>query len=120
MRYSLKLLSLASLTLLGVSSSSPAAAEQKLRVQVDQRGDFALIGNTLGWDCGAGASNPIVGSVNANCGNNTADSSADLFWRSDEPAAGQATASLAITFMRCTKRLSASFLASRRSLWPVS
>jgi uncharacterized repeat protein (TIGR01451 family) len=100
MRYSLKLLSLASLTLLGVSSSSPAAAEQKLRVQVDQRGDFALIGNTLGWDCGAGAAAPIVGQANTNnCGGvlSTGDTSADLFWRSDEPAPGQATASLGIT-----------------------
>jgi uncharacterized repeat protein (TIGR01451 family) len=100
MKDSQKLLSLASLGILlalGVCAASPARAEQKLRIQVDQRGDFALIGNTLGWDCGAGASNPIVGQVNANCGNNTADSSADLFWRSDEPMDGQATASLAIT-----------------------
>jgi clumping factor A len=83
--------------LLALSAASPVLAEQRLRVQVDQRGDFALIGNTLGWDCGAGASNPVVGQVNNNCGSSTADTSADLFWRSDEPAAGQATASLAIS-----------------------
>jgi uncharacterized repeat protein (TIGR01451 family) len=77
----------------------PAArAEQRLRIQVDQRGDFALVGNTLGWDCGAGAAAPLVGTFTgvasaSNCGTSSADSSPDLFWRSDEPSVGAATAS---------------------------
>src|SRR4051794_6946421 len=85
-----------SLLLLAVQ---PAAAEQKLRVQVDQRGDFLLIGNTLGWDCGSGAAVPIVGEVDTsilsffNCGLNSGDTSPDLFWRADEPSAGEALTS---------------------------
>jgi clumping factor A len=74
--------------------SAPALAEQKLRVQVDQRGDFIMVGNTLGWDCGAGAPAPLVGTVPTDCGLGAFDSSADAFWRADEPALGQATASI--------------------------
>jgi uncharacterized repeat protein (TIGR01451 family) len=84
--------------------ASRAQADQKLRVQVDQRGDFALIGNTLGWDCGANTPPPTVGSVPAltltdplACGVNAVDSSSDVFWRADDPAAGQATASIDFT-----------------------
>lgn len=57
-----------------------AGAAPKLRAQVDQRGDFALIGNTLGHDCRAGIPAPIVGSV-GDCGTHTSDSSPDVFWR---------------------------------------
>jgi clumping factor A len=85
------------LTTLALASASTAHAEQKLRVQVDQRGDFLLVGNTLGWDCGAGAPKPLVGTVPSDCGFNTSDSSADVFWRADAPADGQATASLDIS-----------------------
>jgi uncharacterized repeat protein (TIGR01451 family)/MYXO-CTERM domain-containing protein len=77
--------------------SSSALAEQKLRVQVDQRGDFMMIGNTLGWDCGAGAPAPLVGTVPSDCGLTAIDTSVDVFWRADEPAPGQATASLSYT-----------------------
>jgi uncharacterized repeat protein (TIGR01451 family) len=67
----------------------PAAANPSLRKQVDQRGDFLLIGNTLAWDCGnLGGSmpQPVVGTV-GNCPevNLTA---ADVFWRSDDPSNG--------------------------------
>jgi clumping factor A len=77
----------------------PAAAEQKLRVQVDQRGDFVMIGNTLGWDCASGAATPIVGMPDnsiasfVSCGLLSLDTSPDLFWRADAPADGQALAS---------------------------
>jgi clumping factor A len=79
-----------------------ARAEQTLRVQVDQRGDFTMVGNTLGWDCGGNADAPIVGEIDGGfaglfpCGlTNTIvrqDTSPDVFWRSDAPAAGQAIA----------------------------
>ncbi|MEZ4220126.1 MAG: DUF3344 domain-containing protein [Polyangiaceae bacterium] len=82
---------LAFLTVTQLASSAPA-----LRKQVDQRGDFLLIGNTLGHDCGAGTVAPVVGTV-GNCGNNTADSSPDIFWRSQSPGAGQAQANNTIT-----------------------
>src|SRR4051812_47534112 len=80
---------------------SDARAEQKLRVQVDQRGDFLVVGNTLGWDCaggGAAAPLPIVGAVPAlgACGLNTDDSSIDVFWRADQPSDGEAAASLSV------------------------
>src|SRR5437879_2126559 len=47
-----------------------ARAAQTLRVQVDQHGDFKMIGNTLGQDCGPGVPAPVVGTVGA-CGGNT-------------------------------------------------
>jgi clumping factor A len=73
-----------------------ARAAQTLRVQVDQHGDFKMIGNTLGQDCGPGVPAPVVGTVGA-CGGSTADSSPDVFWRSQQPNATSATASNAIT-----------------------
>src|SRR5262245_40522830 len=77
-------------------ASGAAGAAPRLRMQVDQRGDFALIGNTLGHDCRPGIPAPVVGSVQS-CGSSTDDSSPDVFWRADQPAAGEATASVAIT-----------------------
>ncbi|WP_170319718.1 thrombospondin type 3 repeat-containing protein [Polyangium spumosum] len=75
-------------------------AAQNVRVQVDQKGDFLLIGNTLGYDCQLIGGNPppapVVGTVGA-CGNNAADSGIDILWRSDSPMAGQAEASTGIT-----------------------
>ena len=80
---------------LGATSASAAPA---LRVQVDQRGSFLLIGNTLGYDCAAvGPPTPIVnGTLAANAcaqtSSNLSDSSPDVFWRADDPADGQALA----------------------------
>jgi uncharacterized repeat protein (TIGR01451 family) len=84
------------------ASAREAHAAQNLRVQVTQNGDFAMIGNTLGWDCGANAATPVVGSVPGSipvisCGLNTSDTSPDVFWESDDPTDGQATASLAVS-----------------------
>jgi uncharacterized repeat protein (TIGR01451 family)/MYXO-CTERM domain-containing protein len=78
-------------------AASPAAAAPVLRVQVDQKGDFVLLGNTFGFDCVtapfAPSPSPVVGTV-VDCGDPTLvnDSSPDVFWRSDSPAAGQAQA----------------------------
>ena len=80
--------------------SAPAHAEQRLRVQVNQRGDFLLAGNTLGWDCGAGAPAPVVGSAPGGtngCGMNPGDSAPDVFWRSDSPAGDEAEANNTLT-----------------------
>ncbi len=76
--------------------ANAASAAPALRVQVDQRGDFVLLGNTLGHDCGNNSPAPVVGTVGT-CGNQTNDSAADVFWRADEPAAGQAAANNSIT-----------------------
>ncbi len=77
-------------------AAGEAQAAQTLRVQVDQKGDFLLIGNTLGYECLAGTPAPIVGTLGA-CGSNTGDTAPDIFWRSEEPAAGQAAANNMIT-----------------------
>ncbi len=73
-----------------------ASAAPSLRAQVSQKGDFALIGNTLGQECLAGTPAPIVGTVGA-CGINIDDTSPDLFWRADSPLDGQAEANALIT-----------------------
>ncbi len=76
----------------GFFQSQPLVqAAPALRVQVYQRGDFALIGNTFGYDCAPGAPAPVVGSVGY-CGDNTVDSAADIFWRAEDPTPGRATA----------------------------
>lgn len=76
--------------------ANTASAAPALRVQVDQRGDFVLLGNTLGHDCGNSTPAPVVGTVGA-CGNSQGDSAPDILWRADEPAAGQAAANTSIT-----------------------
>jgi len=69
-------------------------------VQVDQHGDFVLIGNTLGQECSTAnppVPAPVVGTVGA-CGANTADTAPDVFWRSEDiPAPGTAEANTDIT-----------------------
>jgi uncharacterized repeat protein (TIGR01451 family)/MYXO-CTERM domain-containing protein len=78
--------------------ASAAAAQPALRVQVDQNGDFAVIGNTLGWDCGANPPAPVVGTVPGGgaCGSSSADSAPDVHWRSDD-ANATAAANTTIT-----------------------
>jgi len=57
-----------------------------------------MFGNTLGWDCSISPTNLVLtGTVNCTGVANTADSGIDVYWQSDSPAAGQATASGAIT-----------------------
>ncbi|HVR60711.1 MAG TPA: hypothetical protein VMU50_02370, partial [Polyangia bacterium] len=64
-------------------SAAGRAQAAALRFQVNQRGDFVLLGNTVGQDCGPGVVAPALGTVGA-CGNNTADTAPDIFWRSDD------------------------------------
>jgi uncharacterized repeat protein (TIGR01451 family) len=68
-------------------ASGTASAAPALRVQVNQRGDFALIGNTLAHDCAPATPAPVVGTVGA-CGTNTSDNAPDVYWRADVPAIG--------------------------------
>jgi uncharacterized repeat protein (TIGR01451 family) len=85
---------------LAALAAAPAVAAPVLRKQVDQKGDFVLIGNTLAYDCAAGlpavGTRVTVGTVGA-CGNNTGDTAPDIFWRADQPADGQARADNTIT-----------------------
>ncbi len=74
-----------------------ATAAPALRVQVEQKGDFLLVGNTLGFECAAGTPAPVVGTLGA-CGNQGInDTAPDIFWRSDSPMNGQAEANTGIT-----------------------
>jgi uncharacterized repeat protein (TIGR01451 family) len=76
-------------------------AAPALRKQIDQRGDFVMFGNTIGFECAdnAGVPAPTLGTVTCpgGQGNVVRDTSPDIFWRSDEPMVGQATASTTIT-----------------------
>jgi len=73
-----------------------AQGAPSLRVQVSQKGDFALIGNTLGHECAPGTPAPVVGTVGL-CGVNLADSAPDVYWQADAPAPGQAQANTLVT-----------------------
>ncbi|WP_437834119.1 hypothetical protein [Sorangium sp. So ce1153] len=83
---------LTSAALLGALSGT-ASADPVKRVQVAQRGDFVLIGNTLAHDCAPSTPAPLVGTVGA-CGaeGTLADAAPDIYWRADSPLAGQAEA----------------------------
>lgn len=59
-----------------------------LRKQVDQRGDFVLFGNTLAHACEAGTPAPVVGTIGDCPDRNLV--AADIYFRSDDPADGQA------------------------------
>src|SRR5258708_22766071 len=83
-------------TFLAAGVARDAHAAQTLRVQVDERGDFKMIGNTLGQDCGGGVPAPVVGTVGA-CGLFTGDNAPDVFWRSQAPTAAGAEADITIT-----------------------
>lgn len=85
------------LVLCALSLAAPGLnAAPALRVQTVQHGNFTIIGNTLAQACEAGTPAPVVGTVGA-CGNNTADSAPDVYWRADSPASGQAQANNTIT-----------------------
>lgn len=72
--------------LCGVLAVSPAWADQSLRLQVDQHGDFVLLGNTLARDCASGVPDPVVGTVGA-CGGGGDVGSADVYWQASDTAA---------------------------------
>ncbi len=82
-----------------LSVGSAAQAAPALRLQANQHGDFLLIGNTLGYDCDTGTPAPVVGTIAANaCSSQSTadqdDSSPDLYWSADDPAAGQCLADI--------------------------
>ena len=83
------------LAMAGLLTLTSTASAQQLRVSVDQAGDFDMIGNSLGYDCGNVGTAPTVGTVGA-CGLNTIDTAPDVFWRSDDQL-GIAAANSAIT-----------------------
>lgn len=81
-----------------LSLARSAWAKPALRYQVAQRGDIAVFGNTLGYDCRPVTPAPTAGSVDMGaCGSNSDDNDIDVLWRSDEPATGQSVANTSIT-----------------------
>jgi uncharacterized repeat protein (TIGR01451 family) len=72
-----------------------AQAAPVQRKSVDQKGDFVVLGNTLGHDCATmnPLPAPVVGMVGA-CGNNVNDTSPDVFWQSGDTTATASTAIL--------------------------
>jgi len=89
------LYSAATLVCLVLSLLTPpsAAANPSLRKQVDQRGDFLLVGNTLAFECGevigaASVPAPLVGNV-VNCPDYNLVGP-DIYVRSDDPSDGMA------------------------------
>ncbi len=83
--------------LVALTLSSAGWAEPTLRLSVDQRGDFVLFGNTLGWDCAASTAEVLVGAVECNGVGQAQDTAQDIYWSSDSPETGQALASLSVT-----------------------
>jgi len=94
--------SLLGLALLG-GAEGRARAAPTLRVQVDQKGDFVLLGNTLGHDCAAGVPAPTVGTVGA-CGtaNTLADTAPDVYWRAEDALTAAANTSITAAQARST------------------
>jgi uncharacterized repeat protein (TIGR01451 family) len=73
--------------------SLESRAQVAERFSVDQRGDFALIGNTLAQDC-ALLEEPLSGALGA-CGANADDSGSDVLWSLAEDG-GEPVASTAV------------------------
>ncbi|MBX3402920.1 MAG: immunoglobulin domain-containing protein [Phycisphaeraceae bacterium] len=78
-----------------LSASAGAHAQLSQRYHTTLNGNFTVIGNTLAQDVAPGVPAPVVGSIGA-VGVNTADAGADVFWRSNAPAIGQAQANVSI------------------------
>lgn len=68
-----------------LSVSNGADAELLKRVQVEQRGDFLLIGNTMGFDCYHQL--PTPPSSTFTCPTLPDDEAPDIFWRADDTTA---------------------------------
>lgn len=77
-----------------ISGSTQAQMTTRYRATVP--GGMVIIGNTSGLDAAPFVPAPVVGTVGA-LGSGTDDDAADVFWRSNSPAVGQATASTSIT-----------------------
>ena len=67
--------------LLGAARAEAAPA---LRTQVTQHGDFVMIGNAGGFECGPSTTAPTVGTT-ACPTQQIDDSSPDILWRSQDP-----------------------------------
>ncbi len=78
-----------------IHADAGAATTMPQRYQTTLRGDFVIIGNTLGHDAAANVPPPIVGNVGA-VGINTTENAPDVYWRSNSPVNGGAEANTSI------------------------
>jgi clumping factor A len=76
--------------------AAPASAQLAPRLAVEQRGDVALIGNTLAHNCADDVPEPVVGSVGA-CGGDQDDSGADVLWSLGADGQGPPVASTSVS-----------------------
>lgn len=87
-------------SLLAITWATLSWSAPTLRKQVDLHGDFAMFGNTLGWNCGTTLPQGAYGFVDCTgvtFGGATDESGIDMYWSSDTPEVGQATASSSIS-----------------------
>ncbi len=89
----------AGLLALGLGAlAAPAGAAPQLRFQIELRGNFELLGNTLAQECSTDDTGtlpvpaPLIGSLDCTGTGDPDDTSPDVFWRADAPSAGQALA----------------------------
>lgn len=76
--------------------AADADAQMTTRYRATVPGGMIMIGNTSGLDAAPFVPAPVVGTVGA-LGTGTEDDGIDVFWRSNSPGAGQATASTSNT-----------------------
>jgi clumping factor A len=85
----------------------PASADPQRRVQVNQRGDFVLLGNTIGYECNDNPDvpTPLVGTVDCQGDGETNDTAPDIFWQSADSGSAQANADITAAEARSTAML---------------
>ncbi len=81
-----------------------ASADPALRVQVSQKGDFVLLGNTMGYECNTNPAvpAPIVGTANCTGSSQQGDSAPDIFWRSGDDNSAAANDGISVAQARST------------------
>ncbi|MEP7049552.1 MAG: isopeptide-forming domain-containing fimbrial protein [Pseudomonadota bacterium] len=87
-----------------------AQAAPVLRTQVTQHGDFVMIGNAGGFECAPGTPVPIAGSPVCPL-TSIADSSPDVYWRSQDPNETSARADVTVTATGVTGSRTTALLA---------
>lgn len=79
-----RLRALSAVSLLALCSvSGSVSADPVLRHQVDQRGDVAVFGAPLAYDCGSAVAPPDGATASCSGQLETSDSAPDLYWRDD-------------------------------------
>jgi uncharacterized repeat protein (TIGR01451 family)/uncharacterized protein (TIGR03382 family) len=81
--------------ILAILVAAAAEAVPTLRHQVDEQGDFVLLGNSTGFDCDASVPDPVAGTIpspRSGCGPNVTDDAPDILWYASDTAAAASPA----------------------------